>query len=88
MSKRVKITSRNKDEYEIIPPEKVAESAKRIKKAMKKFIRNNFKQMEPTFEEYLNKLREDVKREPTTDVERGFRTAVVVIYEQYKKLSK
>lgn len=37
-----------------------------------------------TFEEYLENLRETVKREPKDDAERGFQTAVVLIYENYK----
>ena len=41
MSKRVKINfeSINKERYEIIPPEKVAESRERIKQNMKTFIK-------------------------------------------------
>ena len=39
MSKRVKINFEtvNKGKYEIIPPEKIAETNARIKKAMKEF---------------------------------------------------
>jgi hypothetical protein len=41
MSKRVKINFEiiNKERYEIIPPEKVAESRERIKQNMKTFIK-------------------------------------------------
>jgi hypothetical protein len=41
MSKRVKINfeSINKERYEIIPPEKVAESRERIKQNMKTFLK-------------------------------------------------
>ena len=41
MSKRVKINFEtvNKGKYEIIPPEKIAESRKRIAENMRKFIR-------------------------------------------------
>lgn len=41
MSKRVKIDFEtvNKGRYEIIPPEKIAESRERIKQNMKAFIR-------------------------------------------------
>lgn len=37
-----------------------------------------------TFEEYLENLRETVKREPKDDAERGFQTAVMLIYEDFK----
>jgi len=41
MSKRVKINFEtvNKGKYEIIPPEKIAESRKRIAENMRRFIR-------------------------------------------------
>jgi hypothetical protein len=41
MSKRVKISFEtiNEGKYEIIPPEKIAESRKRIAENMRKFIR-------------------------------------------------
>ena len=41
MSKRVKINFEtiNKGKYEIIPPEKIAESRERIKQNMKAFLR-------------------------------------------------
>ena len=41
MSKRIKINFEtiNKGNYEIIPPQEIAESNARIKKAMKKFIK-------------------------------------------------
>lgn len=45
MSKRVKINFETitKGEYEIIPPEKIAESNARIKKAMKEFKKRKSK---------------------------------------------
>lgn len=45
MSKRVKINFEtiNKGKYEIIPPEKMEKSRKRIRENMRKFIRNLFK---------------------------------------------
>ena len=43
---------------------------------------------EITFEEYLEKTREDVKRKPKNDLERGFQTAIVIVYERYKRLKK
>ncbi len=41
MSKKIKINFEtiNKGKYEIIPPQEIAESNARIKKAMKKFIK-------------------------------------------------
>jgi hypothetical protein len=43
MSKRVKISFEtvNKGNYEIIPPEEIAESRERIKQNMKVFLRKN-----------------------------------------------
>lgn len=44
--------------------------------------------MQP-FNEYLEKLKDDVtKRPPKTEVEDGFRTAVMLIYAHYKKDKK
>ena len=37
------------------------------------------------FEEYLNNLRTTVKREPATEAEKGFQTAVVLIHAHYVK---
>lgn len=42
--------------------------------------------MKQTFEEYLKYLHETVKREPTTETERGFQMAVMMIYAKYKNL--
>jgi len=41
--------------------------------------------MKETFEEYLENLHTTVKREPTTEAERGFQMAVMLIYSQYKR---
>ena len=47
MSKRVKINFEtvNKGKYEIIPPEKMEKSRKRIAENMRKFIRHLFKKL-------------------------------------------
>ena len=42
--------------------------------------------MKETFEEYIENLRTTVKREPTTEAERGFQMAVMMIHANYKKL--
>ena len=41
-----------------------------------------------SFEQYLNKLREDVKAEPKTEAEKGFQVAVKIIYAMYNKYKK
>lgn len=40
--------------------------------------------MSDSFGKYLENLREEVKREPKNDLERGFQAAVVIIYAKYK----